>query len=182
MKILYIAYGVSGSGKSTLCRKIATNHAVQGNSAAILSTDAIITSPLYSSQLVSQEDDYKKYIVIDDEIYTWSPDGTRPSHLVNQIKCRCCMERNIPVIIIDNINLTFREIEPYIELAIKNGYEIEFIKSNAEWTTDEEELFQRNLHRVPKETIKRQLDKFLRIDLEDWRLKIEDIKQRMKDI
>lgn len=192
MKLLVIAYGCSGSGKSTLCRKTATKYASQGYSAVILSTDELITSRKYHSQKVTDDNIYKKdnvfplkmskenntieeYVVLDDEIYTWSFDGSYPSHKLNQIKCRCCMEREIPVIIIDNTNLTFKEIEPYVEHAVKFGYEIDFIKSDTSWACDESELFNRNLHRVPEETIKRQLDKFLKIDINEWKEKVKNL-------
>ena len=69
--------------------------------------------------------------------YLWNPVAIGAAHKVNQAKCCEAMVRRIPLIIIDNTNITQEEMQPYIDLAAKFNYEVEqkFL-SNKEFYND----------------------------------------------
>jgi len=60
--------------------------------------------------------------------------------------------------IVANTNMSLREIEPYIELADQYNYETEIWRTPGPW--DPEILFQRNVHNVPLEVLKRQIARY----------------------
>lgn len=128
--------GVAGSGKSTkakeLCREKNRGEFV------ILSTDALLTHG---------------------DHYLWSGDTCGPGHFLLGKLCNEAMRRKVPLIIIDNTNLTFGDVAQYFVLAIDNQYELDIIEPDTPWRYDAQELFKRNTHNVPLEAIERMLNR-----------------------
>lgn len=63
---------------------------------------------------------------------------------------RACRD-GVDVVVIDNTNITEREMKPYISLAAEFGYKVVKRVFGLHLSTDE--LFNRCIHRVPKEKI-----------------------------
>jgi len=132
LKLMVVARGISGSGKSFLVNK-------KYPDAVILSTDDIFMSRGSNPE------------------YLWSIEGLGIAHTLNKIKCEEACARSIPVIVIDNTNLKWWEIKPYVEIAKEFGYTIEVIEPNNDWSKDSIKCYKRNQHGVPLEVIERQL-------------------------
>lgn len=64
------------------------------------------------------------------------------------------------IIIVDNTNTTFKECKFYLEEALKAGWNIIIWEPNTEWAFTPEELFKKNVHGVPLESIKKMLDRW----------------------
>ena len=156
---MYLCCGPSGSSKTTLANKVYTEEIAVGNTCVICSTDSVWqeSSP--------------------EQKYLFSLNGLSIAHKLNQIKCEVAMQQKIDCIIIDNTNLDYQSFSPYIELAIKNEYEISFLVPNTTWLTNKEILFQKNVHNVPMKTIERQIEKFNKLDFADLNNKIEVMRE-----
>ena len=148
-KTLYISRGPSGSGKSFEIKK----HVPPEN---IFSTDDF-WGPDYNF------DASKLY-----EAHSW-----------NKRRTEQAMQQDITPIGVDNTNITWKEIKPYYKLAEQYGYAIEYVESTSPWwkemssrfplNTDELEhyaeiLNTKNTHGVPKETLKRMIQRWTPTD------------------
>lgn len=133
MSKMILIRGLPGSGKSTFAKELA-----ETENAVILSTDDIISANNY---------------------YIFSPDYLGLAHTLNQAKAEeyCKRGRNI---IIDNTNITTREVQPYFDIANKYKYEFELQEMNLEWSWNIDECFKRNRHSVPLEVIKRMKNRY----------------------
>lgn len=143
MKKMFIMRGLPGSGKSFLAKTISKE-----NNAKIFSTD--------------------DFFMMDGK-YNWNPGKLPAAHQWNQkrVEDEAISGFNM---VIDNTNLSKRDIKPYAEIAAKYGYEMEFVESNSSWALDPEELAQKNSHGVPLDTIKKMIGRF------DRKLRPEDMK------
>jgi NEDD4-binding protein 2 len=93
--------GVSGSGKSTIAKKLA-----EVSGAEIYSTD----------------DFFMK-----DGKYVFDINDLGKNHEMNRQRTETAMQENKSVIV-DNTNLTKRDMKPYVDLARKYNYDVEFIQ------------------------------------------------------
>lgn len=123
--ILYLMRGLPGSGKSTLARKLSQK-------GIILSTD-----------------DYW----MENGEYQYNPLEIEKAHQWNTERTSEAMRQELSPIVVDNTNVQLWQMKPYVEMAIKYGYQVKFMESNAPWKSDSEELAKRNTHEVPKEVI-----------------------------
>ncbi len=131
-KTLIIMRGISGSGKSTLAKQL-------GQNGVVFSTD--------------------EYHMIDGK-YVYNSEKAPEYHLLNQQRAANAMEQGLPLIVIDNTNVTAAQIYPYAVAAIKYGYNVQFAQPNTPWAFDAEELAKRNTHGVPIEVIQDMLYKW----------------------
>jgi predicted kinase len=143
MKKLILLRGCSGAGKTTLAKKIELETHEQGVGVVICSTDEVWSVQTPAGKL-----------------YLWNPACLREAHALNRAKVDMAMQKGIEVIIVDNTNTTWAEIEPYVHMAIKHGYRVEVREPETEWKRNVEELAARNVHSVPKEVVVRQLGRF----------------------
>lgn len=63
------------------------------------------------------------------------------------------------LVFIDNTNTTWKEIKPYVELALANDYDVGIIDLFDAGLTDAE-LAARNAHGVPEASIKKMRDRY----------------------
>ena len=63
-----------------------------------------------------------------------------------------------PLIVVDNTNVRLWEMQPYVESAIRNRYQVVFAYPDTPWANDPHECFRKNQHGVPLETIVRMHD------------------------
>ncbi|XP_074534830.1 uncharacterized protein n4bp2l2 [Halichoeres trimaculatus] len=133
--VLILMRGLPGSGKSTLARELLST----GPSGLILSTD-----------------DYFSHR----EGYRYDPCLLGAAHEWNQRRAEDAMHDGRSPIIIDNTNIQAWEMKPYVKMALKRGYKVDFCEPNTSWKFDPYELAKRNTHRVPQGTISQMMDRF----------------------
>lgn len=133
MKLL-LCSAISGAGKSTYCKKLMENG---------------------------------DYVYCSADTYFNTSDGYKfdPSQLGNAHEsCRKFCEVGMSIgkdVIVDNTNTTWKEIEPYIILAEKYGYEIEIIRLVVDPTV----AHSRNQHGLSLEMVQRQHNRLIPIDV-----------------
>lgn len=152
MKKMYIVRGLPGSGKSTLAYKLYR----ENNPSVVLSTDDLVTS---------------------DHHYLWSNEYLGLAHQLNQAKAKEACRRNLTVII-DNTNITAKEIQPYADTANEYGYSLHLVQPTNIWSKDAIECFKRNTHNVPLKTIQKMLSLFQSDDDVLNRLKLKDVVEK----
>jgi predicted kinase len=156
-KLLILMRGLSGSGKSTLAREISKKLG-----GVIYSTDDFLEG--------DKPDDYKANFAQATEL------GHLPAlHLKNQDRTQKAMISGTSPIIIDNTNVEKWHLEPYVELAKKHGYRVEFAApqymqdiaklakegdSPMKLRIAARQLSKRNVHGVPVDAIMKQLEKW----------------------
>jgi adenylate kinase family enzyme len=136
-KELIILRGPSGAGKSFIANELA------GETGLIFSADDYFTDK--------------------NGKYNWDRTKIKDAHEWNYNRIKTTMEIDISPIIVDNTNITLWELgqlKPLLQFAIENNYEIKIKEPNTIWAFDAEELYKRNTHGVPLETIQRQIRKY----------------------
>jgi len=94
-----------------------------------------------------------------DGVYDFNWELLSESHKWNQNRVEECIKQSNlsrffdTIIIVDNTNITFKEMEPYIRMALENGFEVEFKEPDNPDRYDVEKSFERNTHGVPYATI-----------------------------
>lgn len=95
--------------------------------------------------------------IADKWTYVFQADKLHHFHKENQKDVYHAMGLHRPLVIVDNTNLTFEEVKPYVIGAYLYGYEVEFVEPTTSWKDNADELANRNTHGVPLEAIKRML-------------------------
>lgn len=134
MKKVYIVRGIPGSFKSTLSAKLS-----EENYGVIFSTD--------------------NFWMIDGE-YKFEPSLIGDAHKWNQLCFLKAARSGYPVLIVDNTNTTWREIEFYADTAIKYGYDINVLEPDNPDRFNAQKSFERNTHNVPLEVIKKMIERW----------------------
>lgn len=135
LKKMILVRGAPGSGKSTISQQYKAKH---HDSCYVCSTD--------------------EYWMRPDGVYDFNWELLGKSHVWNQWRVLDIAKDNQhtcwdTIIVVDNTNITFSEMRPYINIAMDYGYEIEFVEPDTPWKYDVEECFKRNSHGVPYATI-----------------------------
>jgi len=146
-RVLVIMRSPSGAGKSTLAQEL-------GEGGVVFSTD----------DFFEQGGEYK-----------FNPAQLGTAHRWNHSRVKQALDRSISPVVVDNTNVTLKEILPYLELAKNHGYEVRYaspnwneqlITENGKWNYDFLVKQQQNKDRtgkgkiVPDNAIKRQIDRF----------------------
>lgn len=100
------------------------------------------------------------YFTDEEGNYHWSAEEIANAHSYCRGLAEESMSQRIAVVIIDNTNTMQKEMNPYIKMAKRNGYRV---VKKVVGNFDEESLkfyAERNVHRVPLETIKRMAGRF----------------------
>jgi len=142
MKKLIIVRGPSGSGKSTIARHLGETH---DEVMSVFEADMYFES--YSG-------------------YNFDAGQLGNAHRWCQLNAERSMFRGEDLIVA-NTSMTHWELNPYLQLAEKYGYTVEAWRTPGPW--DPDVLFERNLHGVPLETLKKQINKYEPLDIErEW--------------
>lgn len=157
MKRVILTRGLPGSGKSTLGKKLADSYHRDGFTYRIFATD---------DYFVNAEGEY---------VF----DGTKISiaHKWNQSRVEEAIFDRIDVIVVDNTHTQFWEMIFYINTALDAGYEVEIAEPTTDWRLDIDELFVRNVHKVPREAIERMLKRW-----QDTDEILLDVAEQRKDV
>ena len=138
-KILYIIRGVQGSGKSFLSKQLA------GETGQIFSADDYHIDP-----------NTKKY--------NWKQENVGKAHQWNHNRIETAIEQGISPVILDNTNITMWDLgqaKPLVEFAISQGYNVKIEETKTPWRFDAEELYKKNIHNVPLETIQKKIRQYV---------------------
>lgn len=108
-------------------------------------------------------------VVVSADHFFTKPDGSYSfnaralgiAHKVCYDKYVKALEEKQPLIVVDNTNIPTRDIKKYAEAAQKYQFEFEIITL----LCDPEIAFQRNVHKVPRETILEMHNKLGRVEL-----------------
>lgn len=130
MKIAYIMRGVAGSGKSTRARELA------GNTGIIHSTDDYFMT----------DGRYNRDTSLLEKFHRW-----------NLMAFSESLDHEVPIVICDNTNSHRWEFQPYIDAAVKRGYQVEIVTMPH---PDPEVAAKRNIHDVPMKTISAMIEKW----------------------
>jgi len=133
IKKLVILRGLPGSFKSTLANSLKEDNAV------IFSTD--------------------NFYMVNGE-YKFTPELIKDAHTWNKLNALKAMFSSYPLVVIDNTNTTWWEVEEYVKMGLKYGYEIEFLEPNNPERFNVDLCFERNTHNVPKEVIQKMKDRW----------------------
>ncbi len=146
MKKMILIRGLPGSGKSYLA------HDMLHLSGVILCTD-----DLFTACGPGPNEYYNQH-------YLWCPEGLGEAHKLNQWKTRVACSKEISPIIIPNTLTTWREVEPYAEIAKNYCYAVQIQEPDTSWKFDVDECTKRNSHGVPREGIQRMKDRWVSTD------------------
>ncbi|KAI9352912.1 hypothetical protein BDR26DRAFT_914360 [Obelidium mucronatum] len=147
---LMLMRGCSGSGKSTLVKQIVAEWTASAP-IGVFSTDDFWLTPVNHPD-GTQTMEYRHDISKLSEAHKW-----------NQQRAQLAMEsKSHPLIIIDNTNLQKWEAKPYVECAVRCGYEVVVKEPTTPWwvAKDVDELFKRGTHGVPLEAIARMVERY----------------------
>jgi len=142
-KQLYICRGISGSGKSTFIKAISKSFLNLGITFIECSAD---------------------HFFFDKEgNYNFDVSQLGRAHKFSQRKAKEAMETNVSVVFVDNTNLKYWEMKPYIDVAKKNEYTVNVLQIH----TNIETILARQItgKNVPRETILKMQQKFDNSDL-----------------
>lgn len=131
-KTLIILRGCSGAGKSTMAKALTAANP----NAVICSTDSFFL------------DNTGKYV--------FDPSKLGVNHKKCQDKADSHMSAGTPLVVIDNTNTTRWEMKPYVDMAAKYGYTVQYVTVSC----DIELCIKRNVHQVPAEAIRRMAARF----------------------
>ncbi|XP_064546054.1 uncharacterized protein LOC135433750 [Drosophila montana] len=141
-KMMIIMRGPPGSGKSTMAKTLLQQiHLLEQHSITdfVHSSDDYFLTPRgyqFNPNLLPEAHDWNKHRVQRKAAAGWSP------------------------IIVDNTNTMVWEMQPYVQIAVQHGYLLELLEPQTSWRKSATELAKRNVHQVPKENIKRMLDRY----------------------
>jgi len=139
LKILKIMRGLSGSGKSTLAKELVASQ---------------LDEAVGLWKICSTDD----FFIGDDGEYNFDPSKLGEAHAWNQRRVEGCMALDEPAtIIVDNTNTMMWEAQPYVELARKYGYNVEFHEPTTPWARDPKVCAEKTKHGVPLAAIQAQL-------------------------
>lgn len=82
------------------------------------------------------------------------------AHMQCRTNCGSALRKK-QVVIVDNTNTTYEEILPYLKLAKQFDVAVKIIEPSTDWAFDVDELFKRNTHNVPWDTIKAMKDRYV---------------------
>jgi len=137
-KVIYIMRGLPSSGKSFLSRQLVKR-----------------------GQIFSTDD----YWYIKNGTYEFDITKLGIAHDWNRRRVEKAVEANISPIVIDNTNISIKEVKTYYTAfynAILKGYSLEIAVPTTKWAFNLEKLVEltKKTHNVPADTIQRMLDKW----------------------
>jgi predicted kinase len=144
MRKLIIMRGLPGSGKSHRANNLCLFYRSKDCDAVICSADDFF--------LIGSN-------------YEFDASQLDLAHTHCKSMCAEYMKKDYDYIIIDNTNITFKEIIPYLELAVRFKYKVELLESNSVWAWNAEECFKRTVHGVPLDKIKEMLKKYEKVEI-----------------
>jgi predicted kinase len=163
MKKLILISAIAGSGKSTLAAQLEKQYEDQGYSVFTIETDEWFVR--------NGRGTYKFERDKLNQAHSWTFSEVAKA-MMEDSEERTCTDDPYDVIILANTNLVWKEIKRYVVLAREMGYEVEIVAPDTPWCNNPEECFQKNIHGVPLDQLKR---------MEEKRQPIEYLRQKIKE-
>ena len=140
IKRMVFVRGLPGSGKSTIAKAYKEKHIRPKDSCWVCATD--------------------NYWMRPDGKYDFNYDLLGWSHIWNQRRVEEILNTEVnsewdTIVVVDNTNINFSEMKPYIRLGLLYKYDIVFSEPDTEWKYNVEECYKRNTHGVPYSTMLR---------------------------
>lgn len=142
VKVLILMRGVPGSGKTHLAQIVVS----------------LVTKGSDLSQHIFSTDDY--FIMLGRGNYAYDSHQLPLAHHWNQRRVFEALRRATNPVVVDNTHTQAWEMEPYVSMAVSQGYLIEVLEPVTPWRTKEAELAKRNIHSVPREKIRQMLERY----------------------
>lgn len=140
IKVMILLRGCSGSGKTTYANQLLKKHGAKNHQCHIFSAD--------------------NYFINKEGKYIFNYDLLQNAHAWNQKLVRLAVTEGRSPIFVDNTNTRLWEMKDYAIMAVEFGYIIETLEPPTPWFFNEDLLFRKTLHNVPRETIKKMLDRY----------------------
>lgn len=140
---LYIMRGLPGSGKSFLAKLIA--EAYSDNDVAICSADHY-------------------FINKETGVYEFNCEKLWQAHQYCQYKFSSAIASKKKCVIIDNTNVTKKEVNYYKHKGEAAGYTVVTVLPTTSWAWNIDELVARNQHGVPRESIERMMERWEEVE------------------
>ena len=138
---LVLMRGCPGSGKTTLVSEVIS----------------YMFARYAESMMVCSADDW---FIDDDGVYLFDTSKLAGAHRYCRTVARKSMGLSLDLVIIDNTNTTWSEMKDYEYMGIEYGYDIYICEPKTWWKFNVDELTKRNTHTVPKDSIKKMLDRW----------------------
>lgn len=151
-KRLYVMRGLPGSGKSHQARNI-----------YLREVDRLEVHPDSGDVTIVSADDYHMVGEMLDR-YEYIVEQADLAHKWCQGQTAYYMRHN-SVVIVDNTNVSFAQMQPYLELAARFSYEVIIVEPLTDWAFDVDECAKRNKHGVPLDIIKKMAQQYQRIKI-----------------
>ncbi|CAH1402336.1 unnamed protein product [Nezara viridula] len=140
IKVMILLRGCSGSGKTTYANQLLKKHGAKYHQSHVFSAD--------------------NYFVNKEGKYIFNYDLLQNAHTWNQKLVRLAVTEGRSPIFVDNTNTRLWEMKDYAIMAVEFGYILETLEPPTPWFFNEDQLFRKTLHNVPRETIKKMLDRY----------------------
>lgn len=132
--------GVPGSTKSTTARQIRDDAVECGLSVAICSAD--------------------DYFCLETGAYQYSHDRIGEAHDWCQDRFDEAIRAGCDLVIVDNCNTRASSMRPYARKARGAGYDVEIVEPKPPWHNDLDAHVEKTIHSVPRESIRRMMDRY----------------------
>jgi predicted kinase len=145
---MYIMRELPGSGKSTAAQEL---------------FDRLRANDMWPTHLIDEEAIYStdNYWLRPDGYYDFNPSRLREAHAWNIEQVHKAIEAHfMPFVIVDNTSIRLAQMLPYVQLATRNNWSVQYVVPETPWAWDVEECTKRNTHGVPLAAIARMKDQF----------------------
>eukprot|EP00041_Stephanoeca_diplocostata_P042841 m.11672 g.11672 ORF g.11672 m.11672 type:complete len:641 (+) comp8872_c0_seq1:347-2269(+) len=95
-------------------------------------------------------------------VYNFDPKKLKKAHARTVDCARRAIRNGQSPVCVDNTNTQLWQMQPYVRLAVDNGYTVLFREPDTPWRYDVQELARRTCHGVPPASIQRMLTDFYR--------------------
>lgn len=137
---VFILVALPGAGKTTFCKAE------------------------FPDALRCSSDDYFEKIVDGSVVYDFKPELLGEAHRACLRKFVKGIEEKVPLIVVDNTNLSIAEIAPYAALAQAYEYQLEILLIDV----NPEVAFARNKHGVPRDIFEKMMTAFFTLKIPSW--------------
>jgi len=134
---VFVLRGVPGSGKSTFANFLREN--IEDN-------------------IICSADDY--FYLNNQGRYLWNKDKLGEAHKWCQTVFEQALANRVSLVIVDNTNITKREVLVYSKLAQEYGYEVTVLTVGSTDPRMADTYYEKNRHNVPKNVIVNMLERF----------------------